>query len=114
VRASPVVCFVLVGDGSLPIRFGRPAEGPAAMSDQRDDANAKKRPNRPNDPVYSDDLDSILARNKTRKPPLRTDEIVRIITRGENYSAVRELAKKWAQRLGISPAEFIRLAGPRS
>ncbi len=83
------------------------------MSNQGDDSNDKDRATKPHDLVYSNDIDSILARNRRRKPPLRADEIVRIITRGESYAAVRALANKWAQKLGISPAEFIRMAGRR-
>ncbi len=83
------------------------------MADQHDDSRKKPKAGAAG-PIYSDDIDSILARNRTRNPPLETDEIVRIITRGESYPTVREMAKKWAEKLGISIAEFVRLAGRRS
>jgi hypothetical protein len=51
------------------------------MPNHPDDVDAKNRANRPSGPSYSDDIDSILVRNRARNPPLRTDEIVRIITR---------------------------------
>jgi hypothetical protein len=93
---------------------GELAEGRASMSNQGDDSGAKNRTKKPGGLVYSGNIDSILAQNRARKPPLRIDEIVRTITRGEPYPVVREMAKRWAEKLGISPAEFIKLAGPRS
>ena len=45
---------------------------------------------------------------------LTVQKIVLQITRGESYAEVRALAMIWAAELGISQADFVRMAGRRS
>ena len=61
---------------------------------------------------YSSDRKALIAaaRNKGKT----TQEIVVILTRGSSHAEVRSFAEQWAHEVGISQAEFVRMAGRRS
>jgi len=61
---------------------------------------------------YSTDHKRMIA--LAREHEKTTDEIVVILTRGSAYAEVRIFAEQWAKELGISQAEFVRMAGRRS
>lgn len=61
---------------------------------------------------YSSDPSQLI--KLAREKGWSNDRIVRELMRGMTAADVRVYAKKWAAALGISPAEFVRLAGPRS
>jgi hypothetical protein len=65
------------------------------------------------DPVrYSSDRRALIA--EARKRGKTTQQIVVILTKGSSYAEVRILAEQWASELGISQADFVRVAGRRS
>ena len=61
---------------------------------------------------YTSDPSALI--KLARQKGWRDDRIVRELMRGMTAADVRAFAGKWAGALGISPAEFVRLAGPRS
>jgi hypothetical protein len=64
-------------------------------------------------PVYMD-IELLLKENQRRNPrPLSTDEIILILTRGEDRVGVRQLAQRYAAKLGVSEEQFILQAGRR-
>lgn len=61
---------------------------------------------------YSSDPSQLI--KLAREKGWGNDRIVREMMRGMTAADVRAFAKKWAAALGITPAEFVRLAGQRS
>jgi len=61
---------------------------------------------------YTSDRKALIA--EARKRGKTTQEIVVILARGSTYAEVRILAEQWGSELGISQAEFVRMAGRRS
>ncbi len=60
------------------------------------------------------DIDLLLEANRKRNPrPLSTQEMVLLLTRGEDKLNVRLMAQRYAAKLGISEEDFILWAGSR-
>jgi len=61
---------------------------------------------------YADDLAGCI--KAAHQKGLSNEKIIRELTRGATAAEVRAVAQKWAAALGLSVADFVRLAGPRS
>lgn len=59
---------------------------------------------------YRDDPDWLV--EQARLQGMSDLEIVRMVCWGRTYADVRVLAKEWAPALGITMAEFVRMARP--